>query len=113
MLRRTVFALGVATLVGGCDHLGSAAGPNVLHGGVRYSGGPAPGVDPTNHPGKVSLRRDGDKVAEQTVREGQEFTFSVERGTYSLAVDLGDYDCVDEVRVDRARVHADVTCAVK
>lgn len=101
-------------MVGCGDQSGSAAGPNVLHGGVHYVGGPAPGVDPAkNQPGSVRLDRDGHKVAEQRVGEGQEFEFSVERGSYSLAVDLGDFDCVREVRVDQSRVRADVTCSIK
>jgi hypothetical protein len=105
----------VAALAGGCgDRLGSAAGPNILHGGVRYAGGPAPGVDTAlNQPGKVRLERDGHKVAEQSVGEGQEFEFSVARGTYVLAVDLGDLACGREIRVDRSRVRADVTCSIK
>jgi hypothetical protein len=111
--------LGLAAVTGalfaGCgDQLGSAAGTNVLRGGIHYNGGPAPGVDSeTNRPGTVRLSRDGHKVAEMTVKEGQPFSFSVQRGTYVLSTNLGDFDCTRDVRVDQPQVRADLECQIK
>ncbi len=111
----TIAIVLAAVLAAGCgDQLGSAAGPNVLRGGVHYAGGPAPGVDAeVNQPGTVRLLRDGERVAEQKVDQGQEFSFSVQRGTYTLSVNLGDFDCTREVPVDRPEVDADILCQIK
>ena len=62
---------------------------------------------------RVRLYRGGDKVAEQELREGQEFTFLVKQGTYSLATSLGDFDCTQEVSVQHPRVKADLLCPIK
>jgi len=111
----TIAIVFAAVLAAGCgDQLGSAAGPNVVSGGVHYSGGPAPGVDlGENQPGTVRPLRDGERVAEQSVDEGEEFAFSVQRGTYTLSVNLGDFDCEQEVRVDRPQVDAEILCPIK
>ena len=105
----------MAVFASGCgERLGSAAGPNLLHGGLHYSGGPPGAVDPeANQPGTVRLYRDGQKVAEQALRDGQEFAFRIERGTYSLSVDLGDFDCTRTVPIQQPRVRADLLCQIK
>jgi hypothetical protein len=113
--RRIALALVAAALAGGCgDRLGSAKGPNVLYGGVHYSGGPPGAVDPKDtQSGRVRLYLGGQKVDEQALHEGQEFAFKVKRGTYSLSTNLGDFDCVREVSVQQSRVRADLLCQIK
>ena len=104
-----------AVLAAGCgDQLGSASGPNVLKGG--YVGEPeaAPGVNAEmNQPGTVRLLRDGERVAEQKVDQGQEFSFSVQRGLrrsvrlVPVALDAGG------ARLDPPEVDADILCQIK
>ena len=61
----------------------------------------------------MRLLRNGERVAEQSADTGEEFAFSVQRGIYTLSVNLGDFDCQQEVRVDRPKVAADLDCPIK
>jgi hypothetical protein len=105
----------VAALAAGCgDQLGAARGDHVLRGGIHYAGGPAGAVDPrVDRPGTVDLLRDGEKVDEATLDDGERFAFKVRAGTYRLATRLGDVDCTRDVPVEREIVDADLMCAVK
>jgi hypothetical protein len=107
--------LAAAAFGGGCgDRLGSADGENVLRGGLYYVGGPSSAHD-SDHPesGVVRLLRDGHTVAVQTLASGQNYDFHVQRGRYTLSIDLGDFDCTRDVAVDRAVVRTDLVCQIK
>ena len=100
--------LAALLLLAGCGadaHVTSAAGPDVLTGYLRFAGGPS-----ASSRVKVSVYRNGHRVAVQTASDSGRFRFRLARGTYDLRARAGEEKCRLHVAVHAPLVRANLPC---
>jgi hypothetical protein len=111
-----VVVLAVVVLAGcGGDGTGTAGkATGTVRGTITLSGGPA-GASGVAAGGTVVAKKDGKQIGREQVGEGQQFSFALPAGRYTLAADSNELPCLDTTVTVSAGGDQTVTlvCSIK
>jgi hypothetical protein len=113
-----IVVLAIVVLAGcGGDGTGTGTGgkaTGTVGGTITLSGGPA-GASGVAAGGTVVAKKGGKQIGREQVGEGQQFSFALPAGRYTLAADTNELPCLDTTVTVSAGADQTVTlvCSIK